>query len=102
MNIEIFVEETTTNNVNHLRLIGRHPLAGSQLLAERRYDRTTGTYSTKALCRGVGVLEVPTDYWPAAVRESVEQWKEKIHALEVSNAKYDQVGRELFASFVTK
>ena len=100
--IEIVINETTTNNVNTLQLIGYHELKGRRILAERRHDRATGGLSLKALSVYVGCRDVPLSEWPSAVRESVESWTASVHKREVENAKNDHVGRDLFASFVTK
>lgn len=99
----IKVRETTCNDINTLRLIGSHSLKGDQELAVREHNRKTGTYSTRVLsANGVGSAEIDTKHWPAAVRQAVEDWNTSCHALEVENAKYDQIGRDLFASLATE
>lgn len=96
----ITVEETTTNHVNTLRLVGFHPLTGSQELAARVHNQTTGVVDCRTMTRGFGLHMVSLDDWAVAVRDSVNEWSLKITQLEVVNSRLDQIGRDLFASYV--
>ena len=106
MSIIIKVRETTCNDINTLSLIGSHPLKGDLELAVREHHRSSGSYNTRALVLVAPGIRAAKEFdlkdWPAAVRKAVKDWKESCHALEVENARYDQIGRELFASLATE
>jgi hypothetical protein len=96
------ITEATTNDVNTLRLIGKHRYAGSLELAVRVHDQRIGTVCRHALARNFGSSVVDASEWPRAVAESVEKWRAKCARLEAANLVGDTVGRDLFAAYVTE